>query len=43
MIQRHSIILWRKAEREDKSFEEISKEAYEVLELFQRYPQELII
>ena len=41
MIQRHSIILWRKAEREDKSFEEISKEAYEVLELFQRYPQEL--
>lgn len=41
MIQRHSIILWRQAEREDKSFEEISKEAYEVLDLFQCYPQEL--
>ena len=41
MIQRHSIILWRKAEKEDKSFEEISKEAYEVLDLFQYCSQEL--
>ena len=41
MIQRHSMILWKKAEREDKSFEEISKEAYEVLSLFQDCPQEL--
>ena len=41
MIQRHSIILWRKAEKEDKSFEEISKEAYEVLNLFQYCSQEL--
>lgn len=41
MIQRHSIILWRQAEREDRSFEEISKEAYDVLDLFQYYPQEL--
>jgi len=41
MIQRHSIILWRKAEQEDKSFEEISKEAYEVFRLFQKYPQDL--
>lgn len=41
MIQRHSIILWRKADRADKSFEEISKEAYEVLNLFQDCPQEL--
>lgn len=41
MIQRHSIILWRKAEKEDKSFEDISKEAYQVLSLFQYCPQEL--
>lgn len=41
MIQRHSIILWRKAEREDKSFEETAREAYEVLTLLQDYPQEL--
>lgn len=41
MIQRHSIILWRKAEPEDKSFDEVSKEAYEILNLFQSYPQEL--
>ena len=41
MIQRHSMILWKKAERENKSFEEISKEAYEVLSLFQDCPQEL--
>lgn len=41
MIQRHSIVLWRQAERKDKSFEEIAKEAYEVLDLFQCYPQEL--
>ncbi len=41
MIQRHSIILWRKAEQENKSFEEISKDAYDVLNLFQYYPQDL--
>lgn len=41
MIQRHSIILWKKAERKDKDFEEISKEAYEILKLFQGYPQKL--
>lgn len=41
MIQRHSIILWRKAEKEDKSFEEISKETYEVLNVFQHCSQEL--
>ena len=41
MIQRHSIILWKKADRKNKSFEEISKEAYEVLNIFQNYPKEL--
>lgn len=41
MIQRHSIILWKKAEKKDKSFEEIAKEAYEVLNLLQDCPQEL--
>lgn len=41
MIQRHSIILWRKAEQENKSFEVISKEAYDVLNVLQNYPQNL--
>lgn len=41
MIQRHSIILWKKAEKPDKSFEEISNEAYRVLDLFQDMPCEL--
>jgi len=41
MIQRHSIILWKKAEKKDKDFEEIVKETYEVLKLFQECPQEL--
>ena len=41
MIQRHSIILWKKAEKKDKSFEEIAKETYEVLNLLQDCPQEL--
>lgn len=41
MIQRHSIILWKKAEKKDKDFEEIAKETYEVLKLFQECPQEL--
>lgn len=38
MVQRHSIILWKKAEREERSFEEIAKEAYEVLSILQNYP-----
>lgn len=41
MIQRHSIILWKKAEEENKIFEEISAEAYEVFKLFHNYPQKL--
>jgi hypothetical protein len=41
MVQRHSIILWKKAEHKDKKYEEISKEAYNILSLFQDYPQEL--
>lgn len=41
MIQRHSIILWKKEEKRDKSFEEIAKETYEVLTIFQNYPREL--
>lgn len=41
MVQRHSIILWKKAESEDRSFEKISKEAYDILNIFQDYPQNL--
>ena len=41
MVQRHSIILWRKAEKADKNFEEISKDAYDVLSIFQEYPYDL--
>ena len=41
MIQRHSIILWKKAEKYDKNFDQIAKEAYKILMLFQDYPQEL--
>lgn len=41
MVQRHSIVLWKKAEKKDKSFDEISKNAYDVLKLFQDYPYEL--
>lgn len=41
MEQRHSIILWRKAEEKDKVFEDVVKEAYGVFKLFQGYPQEL--
>ena len=41
MIQSYSIILWKKAEKENKTFAEISKEAYEVLKLFQDYPNML--
>ena len=41
MIQRHSIILWKKAEKKDKDFAEFAKETYEVLNIFQDYPEEL--
>lgn len=41
MLQKHSMILWRKAERSDKRFEEIAKETYKVVDLFQNYPQEM--
>lgn len=41
MTQRHSIILWKKAEREDKNFEELAKEAYDIFNIFHNYPQEL--
>jgi len=41
MIQRHSIILWKKAEKKDKSFEKIARETYEALNLLQDCPQEL--
>ena len=41
MVQRHSIILWKKAVEKDKCFEEIATEAYEVFSLFQDYPEEL--
>ena len=38
MIQRHSIILWKKPEEKDKDFDEISKEAFQVLNILQNYP-----
>lgn len=41
MIQRHSIILWRRSDNKDKSFEVISREIYETLDLFQDCPMEL--
>lgn len=41
MTQRHSIILWKKAEREDKNFEELAREAYDIFNIFHNYPQEL--
>lgn len=41
MVQKHSIILWRKAEKADKNFEEISKDAFSVLSIFQDYPHDL--
>lgn len=34
VIQRHLIILWKKAERTERSFEETAKEIYEALNLF---------
>ena len=40
MVQRHSIILWKKAEAKENNFEEIAKEAYKVLNIFQDYPTE---
>ncbi|RKM58587.1 hypothetical protein D6856_12600 [Butyrivibrio sp. XB500-5] len=41
MVQRHSIVLWKKAEKKEKNFEEISRETYDVLNLLQEYPYEL--
>ena len=37
MIQKYSIILWRKAELEEKSFDEIAKETYDTLCILQEY------
>lgn len=39
MIQGQSIILWRNADKEDRSFEEIALEIFEVLDLLQSYPE----
>ena len=41
MIQRHSILLWKKAEKIDKDFDEIARETYEILMVFQQYPEEI--
>ncbi|MBO5352322.1 MAG: hypothetical protein J6A77_03390 [Lachnospiraceae bacterium] len=38
MIQKHSILLWKKAESKEKNFEEIAKEAFRTLDIFQEYP-----
>lgn len=37
-MQINKIILWKKTESKDKSFEEIAKEAYSVLMVFKEYP-----
>ena len=34
MIQRHSIILWRREEEKSKSFDEIAEETFQVLNIF---------
>lgn len=39
MIQKFTIILWRKAEQEEKSFDEIAREAYETLCILQKYDE----
>ncbi|MBQ9935242.1 MAG: hypothetical protein IJO70_05270 [Lachnospiraceae bacterium] len=41
MVQRHSIVLWRKAEKKAKEFEELAKETYEIMTIFQSYPIEI--
>lgn len=41
MIQAHTLILWRKPERQTKSFEIIAKETYELFSIFKDFPQEL--
>lgn len=41
MVQVHTIILWKEADRLGKSFKEIAEEAYGVMNVFQDYPIEL--
>ena len=38
MWQKHSIILWKKAEDADKTFNEIASEAYQVFSAMQKFP-----
>lgn len=38
MVQRYSIVLWRKADKKERSFEEVALEAYETLDILQKYP-----
>ncbi len=38
MTQRHSIILWKKAYDKSNSFEEIAKDAFELLKLLKKFP-----
>lgn len=41
MVQEQTIILWKKADEEDRSFEEIALEIFEVLSLLQNCPENL--
>lgn len=40
-IQIHKIILWKKAEKKDKSFEEISNDLFNLLCVFDEFPNEM--
>ena len=40
-IQIHKIILWKKAEKADKSFDEICKDLFKVLCVFDEFPNEM--
>lgn len=38
MVQRHTIVLWKYADKEKKDFSELSKYAYEIIGLLRKYP-----
>nr|MCR4933690.1 hypothetical protein [Lachnospiraceae bacterium] len=40
MVQCYSIILWKKAEKNDKSFNQIAEDAFSVLEVFKNFSSE---
>ena len=38
MVQRHTIVLWKYADKEKKDFSELSKYAYEIIGLLRKFP-----